>query len=152
MRSCAADMACNTVACGGGLRHRRHSSSRRREKRKRGGAPGRAGAPAEGPSEADGSAMRKCSACCACALADRSSILASPKMTYVSEAGDLKTSGLEMTNRMFLDYLIVTRCTPGCWLRGCVGLVGRGFVEVSGRRLAEWGRRRSRQEEGGGGE
>ncbi len=31
---------------------------------------------------------------------------------HVSEAGDLKTSGLEMTKRMFFDFFTVTRITP----------------------------------------
>ena len=31
---------------------------------------------------------------------------------YVSEAGDLYTSGLLMTNKIFFDFLIVTRLTP----------------------------------------
>mmetsp|Transcript_18649 Transcript_18649/g.42793 ORF Transcript_18649/g.42793 Transcript_18649/m.42793 type:complete len:218 (-) Transcript_18649:17-670(-) len=53
-----------------------------------------------------------CSAAAVCAWADKSSIFASPKMMYVSEAGDLKTSGFEMTKRMFFDFLTVTRMMP----------------------------------------
>ncbi len=41
-----------------------------------------------------------CSAACDCACALRSSIFASPKMMYVSEAGLLNTSGAWMTNRI----------------------------------------------------
>lgn len=44
-----------------------------------------------------------CSHCCCartCAAADRSSILASPKMMYVSEAGLLNTSGVLITNKI----------------------------------------------------
>jgi len=41
-----------------------------------------------------------CSAACALACALRSSILASPKMMYVSDAGLLNTSGFWMTNRI----------------------------------------------------
>ena len=37
---------------------------------------------------------------------------ASPKMTYVSDAGLLKISGCVMTNRMFFALRIVTRETP----------------------------------------
>jgi len=37
---------------------------------------------------------------------------ASPKMTYVSDAGLLKMSGCVTTNRMFFALRIVTRDTP----------------------------------------
>mmetsp|Transcript_9148 Transcript_9148/g.33417 ORF Transcript_9148/g.33417 Transcript_9148/m.33417 type:complete len:250 (+) Transcript_9148:310-1059(+) len=59
------------------------------------------------------SALLNCSAAAAWDAALRSSIFASPKMTCVSLFGDLNTSGFETTNRMFLDFLIVTRMTPG---------------------------------------
>ena len=39
--------------------------------------------------------------------------LASPNTMKVSEAGLLYTSGLLITNRMFLDFLIVTLLIPG---------------------------------------
>lgn len=38
--------------------------------------------------------------------------LASPNTIYVSDTGFLNTSGLLITNRMFLDFLIVTLLTP----------------------------------------
>jgi len=46
----------------------------------------------------------------------KSSILASPKITYASELGDLKTSGCEITNKIFLAFLTVTRMIPGTGL------------------------------------
>lgn len=38
--------------------------------------------------------------------------LASPNTMYVSDAGHLNTSGLLITNKMFLDFLMVTLVTP----------------------------------------
>mmetsp|Transcript_31517 Transcript_31517/g.106118 ORF Transcript_31517/g.106118 Transcript_31517/m.106118 type:complete len:212 (+) Transcript_31517:151-786(+) len=61
----------------------------------------------------DGADGWNCCAACDCACAERSSIFASPKMTYVSELGDLKTSGLEMAKRMFFDFFTVTRMMSG---------------------------------------
>jgi hypothetical protein len=52
-------------------------------------------------------------AAAACAAAERSSILASPKITCVSEFGCLYTSGLEIRKRTFLLFLIVTWETLG---------------------------------------
>jgi hypothetical protein len=65
------------------------------------------------PTSTEGMSDLNCSAAAAWEAADRSSIFASPKMTCVSELGDLNTSGLEMTNRMFLLFLMVTRITLG---------------------------------------
>mmetsp|Transcript_31039 Transcript_31039/g.102669 ORF Transcript_31039/g.102669 Transcript_31039/m.102669 type:complete len:217 (-) Transcript_31039:5-655(-) len=66
-----------------------------------------------GAATLDASGAWNCCAAWLWACALRSSILASPKMTYVSLFGDLKTSGFEMAKRMFLDFLTVTRMTSG---------------------------------------
>ena len=51
-----------------------------------------------------------CSAACALACALRSSILASPKMMYVSDAGLLKTSGFWMTKRICAHPHLLSLC------------------------------------------
>mmetsp|Transcript_7937 Transcript_7937/g.12136 ORF Transcript_7937/g.12136 Transcript_7937/m.12136 type:complete len:217 (-) Transcript_7937:119-769(-) len=68
---------------------------------------------AAGGTAALASGVLNCSAAADWAWADKSSILASPKIMCVSEDGLLNTSGLEMTKRMFLDFLTVTRMMPG---------------------------------------
>mmetsp|Transcript_18281 Transcript_18281/g.46772 ORF Transcript_18281/g.46772 Transcript_18281/m.46772 type:complete len:203 (-) Transcript_18281:23-631(-) len=71
-----------------------------------------------------------CSAACDWAWAERSSILASPKIMYVSEAGDLKTSGFWMTKRMFFDFLTVTRMMPGTGFMPSFSMALRDFFSL----------------------
>jgi hypothetical protein len=57
-------------------------------------------------------------------------------MMYVSLAGDLNTSGFEMTKRMFFDFLMVTRTMPviGFMPSFCIA-----FLLAGGERLVNAG-------------
>lgn len=54
----------------------------------------------------------KLTACAAAAIWLLSSVLASPKITYVSELGLLNTSGLLMTKRTWFDFFTAILVTP----------------------------------------
>ena len=71
-----------------------------------------------------------CLATCAACDAPASSILASPKMTYESDAGDFITSGFWITKSTFLERRMVTRTTPGTGFIPSLSMALRDFFSA----------------------